>query len=828
MTSFAATRNTCFAIISSIEEDFRTLILGLADTNGRTEELLPTDVKDAALKRRTADQRMDSITSVVPSAELIQYIDFGDIAKILESRVSKYNDSHKIWFTEVSRHLLSLTSARNRVCHSRPLETQDLPNLFDFSKILVDRKTPFKFPKVALVLSRLKEEPGFVLTLQIPTYWRDKPRIHHNLPIPEFDDTGFLGRKGDRLKLLTLLGSHYPVVTVVGEGGIGKTALALRCLYDLLDDPSAPYDAIVWVSLKTSMLTHSGVRELSGAITSTLGLLSEVARKLGMPVDHVQRPESDYIDEIVEHLELFRTIVAIDNLETISAGPLRDLLIKVPPHSKLLLTSRVGVGEFEVRYPLQGLDEMAAVGLMRANAKILGVSELQKMDDGNLKGFARKLFFNPLLVKWFVASVGRGANLTSIVNKQSESFSDALSFCFENLFDRLGAPEREIVNCLASARKALTLSEVHYLLPSLSTQDAETALATLHNSSVVFRSLDGGESFEYSLTESAATFISSLEPPTAEFFKKIQVGLRALRNILTDEAKRESRHDYDPNFFRAGASRDERICATYLRRALDYSRNSNYISARSELSEAKRLAPQSSEVWRISALIEQYSGELYKANEYFEQSISLNPNSTIARYCYSSFLITHMESYQEALDHLVVAEAIDPSAAPILTNKALALLRLGTFGEAAAIHDQLLSIVTQRPRRWRLTSADQAAECYRRWAFRDWELKEYQLAKQRFNKALAILIDSAERGDHDEKILQRSAKVLNECLSKRELASDVIFTESIITGMEKLAKTASGASIPILTEATFALRSPDISENQRNRLVSLDRSASRG
>ena len=280
---FGATRNTCFALISSIEEDFRSLILACAEADA---SVLPDDVKENAMRRRTADLRMDSISSSVQDSELLPYIDFADISKILQSRIAPREAANSEWLVLISKEMLSLTAARNRVCHSRPLETDDLPKILDFSRNAVTARSGYAFSSTSATLGRLADDPGFVLTIQIPSFWIERPRIHHNLPIPEFDETGFVGRHSDRLNTLKLLKSHYPVLTVVGEGGVGKTALALRCLYDLLDDPSAPYDAIIWVSLKTAALTEAGVKNLSGAITSTLGLLSEVAKQLGGRKDY--------------------------------------------------------------------------------------------------------------------------------------------------------------------------------------------------------------------------------------------------------------------------------------------------------------------------------------------------------------------------------------------------------------------------------------------------------------------------------------------------------------------------------------------------------------
>lgn len=600
MEEFLAVRNTCFALTSAIEDDFRSLILAVTEASGTDLNMLPADVREVAFKRRSNDQRMDSIGSDVSESDLLPYVDFADIAKICESRLVMKLEGEREWLISASRSLLSLTPVRNRVCHTRPLEPEDLPKVLDFARSLISPEAPFRFPAVSSVLARLKEQPGFVLTLQIPSFWNEhKQKLHNNLPIPEFDETGFLGRSGDRMQVLKLLKSHYPVVTIVGEGGIGKTALALRCLYDLMDDPSAGYEAIVWVSMKTAALTQTGVQELSGAITSTLGLLAEITSQLGTPSVQTPLTEAECIDEIAEYLTLYRVIVAIDNLETISTGSLRELLKRVPAQSKVLLTSRIGVGEFEARYPLQGLDEKTSAALFRTYSRILGLGELSRLDEGNIKGYCRRLFHNPLLIKWFIASVARGADPVRLVNLSVSNFSGALSFCFENLFDRFGKPERIVIDTLASARKPLSSAEIHFLTSQLSNTDAEIALSALHNSSVVSRAKALGDSFEYTLSESAISFISAKAPPSAAFFKQIQGRMRELRLVLTDSTLRSARYEYDPFFVRTGENRDERIAATYLRRALDVLRRGNFVESRAAVTEAKRLTPSNAEAWRI-------------------------------------------------------------------------------------------------------------------------------------------------------------------------------------------------------------------------------------
>ncbi|WP_368930468.1 cold shock domain-containing protein [Achromobacter xylosoxidans] len=823
MATLVATRNTCFALISAIEEDFRGLIVALADAASLDKDIIPQDVRATAIKRLAVDTRTTPQDAQIADVDLLPYIDFADISKILESRIAKIAGNDEVWVTKMARALLALAGTRNRVCHSRPLEPDDLTKLLDFTNQFLRADCPFSFQAVPNARSRLRDDPGFVLTLQIPSYWSDKNRIHNNLPIPEFDDTGFVGRQSDRHSVMRLLRSHYPVITIVGEGGIGKTALALRCLYDILDDMDSPYDAIIWVSLKTTALTQAGVRQLTGAVTSTLGLLSEVVTQLGGGGERRMRSEDECINEIVEYLNLYRVVIAIDNLETISVGPLRDLMLRVPAQSKLLLTSRVGVGEFEARYPLEGLEEKAAVTLFRSLVNIFSVSALKKMDDGNIKGYCKKLFFNPLLIKWFVTSVARGGEPGVLTNKTGEDFGEALSFCFQNLFDKLGPSELDVINCLASARKPLTSAEIHFLLPGLENIKIEIALSALHNSSIVLRTKAGVDGFEYSLSESAQYFIDQASPPEPEFFRQIQGRLRELRLIFAQESLLQSRYDFDPFFVRCGEGRDERIAATYLRRGLDYSRRGDVANARLEITEAKRLAAQSAEVWRISALVEEKAGDQYSALQDYESAIELDPESVICRYCYGMFLMDDMEDLDGALQQLSTAEKRYKEAAPVLTAKAMALSKLGRYEEAAAIHEGLLPDLKHRERRWRLTGADQAADVFRRWARRLCEFKEYGVAEEKLKRSMGILLESAERGDVDEKLLRKAARALYEVFNIREFLSNESLIEYMLISAERIHDISGSMPLPINSELHSIVRGAEIQIEYRDRLLALDR-----
>jgi LuxR family glucitol operon transcriptional activator len=278
MSNASAVRNTCFAILSAIELDVRELIARELAPTGK-EEFLPADVRSNASARFAFDHKESPYSGQPSEVDLLSYMDFGDLAKVLRIAQSAKGSDPGSNLGDVATKLEHFVPTRNRVCHSRPLEEEDLPSCLDLGKALIGEYSSLPWGTLRISQSLLSDEPGFVLTLQIPEFWKlDSTPIRHNLPLPDYDETGFLGRNQDRTAVRKHLLAAHPIVTIVGEGGVGKSALAIQCLYDLLSlHENPPYEAIIWTSLKTKTLTASGVNEIIGSISSTLGVLEHVS-----------------------------------------------------------------------------------------------------------------------------------------------------------------------------------------------------------------------------------------------------------------------------------------------------------------------------------------------------------------------------------------------------------------------------------------------------------------------------------------------------------------------------------------------------------------------
>ena len=256
MNGMSAVRNTCFAILSAIETDLRELIeQDIPPLKGG--QFLPSDVRGVAGIRFAFDNKDAPHRPEPEDAELLTYADFGDLVKIIRPSEVELSGSYDADFTKITHDLERFIPIRNRVCHSRPLEEDDLAQCLDFGKSILVAHPRLAWSALRETQDLLAKSPGFVLSLEIPGFWQvGSNAIRHNLPLPDYDETSFLGRVNDRREIRKHLLAAHPVITIVGEGGVGKSAIAVHSLYDLLSiTDNSPYDAIIWTSLKTKTLT---------------------------------------------------------------------------------------------------------------------------------------------------------------------------------------------------------------------------------------------------------------------------------------------------------------------------------------------------------------------------------------------------------------------------------------------------------------------------------------------------------------------------------------------------------------------------------------------
>lgn len=205
-------RQTSYALLSAVETDFRLIIDDLLQESVDTKTFLGTDIYNRTLSRSQKDAYSDK-------DKLIEYLDFGDAYQLLNTHKALLEEPLAKILRKVNKKLESLIPVRNRVIHSRPMNFEDYPDIIETSRTLLSHKGD-SFSSLRYWYEQIRKDPTSVLNLEVQKYYGDEENsILHNLPMPDFDDTGFLGRSDQTKELKSLIYSNWPDITIVGEGG---------------------------------------------------------------------------------------------------------------------------------------------------------------------------------------------------------------------------------------------------------------------------------------------------------------------------------------------------------------------------------------------------------------------------------------------------------------------------------------------------------------------------------------------------------------------------------------------------------------------------------
>jgi tetratricopeptide (TPR) repeat protein len=553
-----------YALIDALEGDLRDAL---------REWVLPFKNVDEILGARASviHQRAIDDGVIEADADLVSYLDFHEAFSLLNRHDAMFPATIAKVVKEQTPRLDVFVPVRNRVMHGRPLLPDDPELTLRLCGELLDSPAPW--PRLRVVAKHVIDDPTWTPLVDLPRTAFE--RVLHNLPVPDFDETGLLGRDQENARVVTmLLKQQHRVLTIVGEGGIGKTALAVKSLYDVIDQRDCPYEAVLWSSLKTEVLTGRGVKEIADAARDVIG----ITRSLGAAFDDDFQGS---VADLAEALEGVSALVVIDNLETASAQEIIELTDGLPPSTSFLLTSRVGLGELERRVPLEPLSEQAAEIMFRKLAE-------------------RRLRHTPLAIKWFIEAVDAGGQPDELLRDQTM----LLDFCMSSIYESLDAPARELLSVLYAVDQAVGLSDLA-VLSDLSLDELRRGVHELRRRSLVdVHALPGAALVQrYSLASAARDYMRTTARPADEALATVEARLVEMRRSESQRRRDEARAFLMPHAV-VLVSEEQQPVAHLLREAYFANRDGDIDAARSLISDARRLDPEFFEVPRIEAFIE--------------------------------------------------------------------------------------------------------------------------------------------------------------------------------------------------------------------------------
>ena len=576
----------------------------------------------------------------------------------------------------INTQLTKMIPIRNSIMHPRPLGFFDytmVKEIFEKIEAELECFTWQTIKKTADTIANHPEE----LKLP-PAYSKKSEKIIENLPsVLDYEDTNFIGRSKEIAEIRAKLKKkNVNVLSVIGEGGVGKTAITLKLLYDMLDDPECDFDVIIWTSLKTNELSDNTFKEIGNSIKTTAEMYEKLSDFLGeKTIDNTK----SFIVELAKNMN---TLFVLDNLETINTSDIRDFIDEFCEFGKVLVTSRIGLGEIEHRYKLTGLNEKDVLEYVETLLELYGFNCLYT-DDRKKEIFINELHSNPLAIKWFIKCLYSGLSEKEILERKE----DVINFCMENVYDKLSEDARKVLDVLTIAGVELSFPELVYYL-EIDTNDTIKIIKAINE----LGKCNFIDEYTYRTdksivaTDFAREFlllhlsdVKHLRPR----FKELKQKLSALGQQLIIR-----RNENQFSLFAIGYKGNaELAAANYLNKALDTKTKEDALGL---VNFSQELLPQYYENNLVLAKIHGAGSPLITSQEY-ENALrySYTEKQKVRIYMlYSDFLV-RLNEYQDALDKLDLAAELDGSIVDIKFQKSKVFCYMGQYNLA---EEMLLSI----------------------------------------------------------------------------------------------------------------------------------------
>lgn len=676
-------RDAGYTIISRFEETFRGFLE--ANLSIKYSNYLEHVPQGVLLK---ANERNNNLTFDSP-ADFFENIDFPDLKEI-----SLFLDHYTVILksfidrNEFSKSMDELYLLRCKIAHIKGYFTSvDLDKLIELTDLIAKG---LKFSDLIDLLDRIKHDPNSVI-IKIPSDfvedYLNTSGIINNLPIPDYEyEGGFVGREEDRKKIIQLIRSaKFPVVTLTGSGGVGKTALALKVIQDLTENPENKYfDAVVWLSAKENKLSDLGIEDIEPSLKSFEELLDTIIDLFGFRNELTSTDSTEKEELVNSIIELSNKIlIVVDNLETITDPRIINFIFDAPINIKFLITSRKGLGQVERRHELKELKAKEAVYLFRQLARDKQLPSLGSLPDETIKNYTSKVSFYPLAIKWVIGQVARGKNINAVIDAIHTTDSDISKFCYEQIFSTLTENCKKILYTLSLLDASPNSSVLEYVV-ELDDQDFDDAVEDLILVSLVIPEQFQNERKEISTRYTLLTLTKG--------YTRIQLGknidLREhLKNRInqvestistTERAKKEYKH----SLYNFGAKSDEEKIATIIAQTgFQKYQAGQYIEAVEEYKRAIKIAPGFAPVYRNWAIMEAYENHLTEAEQLMEKAAQLDQTDPQIFLIWGNIYrksAKHMEAHKKYL----IAHALAPDDPIILNALGQAKGWLGEFESA--------------------------------------------------------------------------------------------------------------------------------------------------
>jgi len=382
--------------------------------------------------------------------------------------------------------------------------------------------------------------------------------------------------------ILGLSDVRSSVVSLLGIGGIGKTAIATWAVLQAYEQNI--FNFIVSITAKDRELTKQGIASINPTLSSYDTLLDSILEVLRFG-EYRLKATSEKEEMIKSLLINSKGLLYVDNLETVDDQRIIAFLNNLPIGCKAITTSRrtrVTVSNLPITIGTMSQKEISEY----LHSLFSSYPYLKEMVEADAVTIGTCTDGIPLAIKWIVASSSGKAEALAKAHDLNESGyrgNELLEFSFRRIFDSVSLIEKKIIRVLALFESPIGIEPIYVSLDNTSPEIFDS-LEELFNDSIVYRYYDANSNdYSYSLLPLTRNYIRNNELSSIEeanirkklsdwyeakdvknatervLFQKIRQGTENPESSLIDlalSAKKNGKLDEAENFFKQALKRN--------------------------------------------------------------------------------------------------------------------------------------------------------------------------------------------------------------------------------------------------------------------------------
>lgn len=276
---------------------------------------------------------------------------------------------------------------------------------------------------------------------------------------------------------------RFPIITLLGKGGVGKTSLALNVIKNLAAKDR--FDLIIWFSARDIDLLMDGPKQVQTKVLNQRDIASEYC-KLVHPNQEI-KDKLDFFSKELTKNTFGKALYVFDNFETVT-NPIEvfewiNTYVRNP--NKVLITSRIS-RNFKADYPIevQGMNENECKSLIDIVSAKLNITDL--LNYNFIEELITESDGHPYIIKILlgeVAKSGKTGKVQRIVAEQEK----ILTALFKRTFNTLSPAAKRVFLTLSSWNSIVPVIAVEAVLwrPENERIDVQGAIEELRKSSFI-------------------------------------------------------------------------------------------------------------------------------------------------------------------------------------------------------------------------------------------------------------------------------------------------------------------------------------------------------